>query len=291
LQGYSTWGTEAEFTVALHDAEGERVLLPGGAAGGIVAVDARAVGGGGGALGGGDDDGDDGEVALRVALEDNGDGSCACKYTPPAIGDESPLRISVLVLGQHVPGSPFAVQPIPPIRLQYQSDFDTHGLLYHLGTDGGTRPYQNPQQAAGGVTTEALHPSSYKPHRLVQHVHDGEYNFTDDKPGCWMKFAIVGGGRMEVDRYCLRSEKHDGSHKLRNWQLQASNDGAEWTTLRAHANDEALPKAAFSTASWAVEGGKGAFAQFRVLQTGKNSSRNGHLACAGIELYGMFTPA
>ena len=57
---------------------------------------------------------------------------------------------------------------------------------------------------------------------------------------------------------------------LRNWQLQASNDGAEWTTLRAHTNDEALATTAFSTASWAVEGGKGAFAQFRVLSTGKS---------------------
>ena len=210
-----------------------------------------------------------------------------CKYTPPDVND-SPLRISVLVLGQHVPGSPFAVQPIRGIRLQYQRDFDTNGLLYHLGTDGGTRPYQNPQAAAGGVTTEALHPhiSYYEPHRLVQHVHDDEYNLTDDKPGCWMKFAIVGGGRMEVDRYCLRSDKQPSCHELRNWQLQASNDGAEWTTLRAHANDEALAATAFSTASWAVEGGKGAFAQFRVLQTGKNSGGNDYLNCAGIELYG-----
>ena len=140
------------------------------------------------------------------------------------------------------------------------------------------------------MTTEALHPdaSNYKPHRLVQHVHDGQSNFTDDKPGCWMKFAIVGGGRMEVDRYCLRSDALGSSHVLRNWQLQASNDGAEWTTLRAHANDAALAATAFSTASWAVEGGKGAFAQFRVLQTGKNSGGWDNLFCAGIELYGAF---
>jgi hypothetical protein len=78
---------------------------------------------------------------------------------------------------------------------------------------------------------------------------------------------------------------------LRNWQLQASNDGAEWTTLRTHANDEALAKTAWSTASWAVEGGKGAFAQFRVLQTGKNGFGNDRVMCTGIELYGVFTPA
>jgi hypothetical protein len=43
------------------------------------------------------------------------------------------------------------------------------------------------------------------------------------------------------------------------------------------------------TASWAVEGGKGAFAQFRVLSTGKSSGSTDHLMCAGIELYGVFT--
>ena len=104
----------------------------------------------------------------------------------------------------------------------------------------------------------------YAVQRFVQHVHDGNCNKTDNQPGCWIKFVIVGGGCMEPDHYWPRSELH-GAHNLRNWELQGSNGGNEWTTLRAHANDTALVDAKFSTASWAVEGCKGAFAQFRVL--------------------------
>jgi hypothetical protein len=116
-----------------------------------------------------------------------------------------------------------------------------------------------------------------------------------------MKFAIFENenvcnpGKMMVDRYCLRhSTCRSGCNgsSLRNWQLQGSNDGDLWTTLRAHKNDEALAKTKYSTASWAVEGGKGAFAQFRVLQTGKNGGGHSRdrLYCAGIELYGTFFP-
>ena len=57
--------------------------------------------------------------------------------------------------------------------------------------------------------------------------------------------------------------------------------------LRSHRDDQSLPDAKFSTAGWAVEGGQGAFSQFRIRQTGKNSDGGGSLCCAGIELYGV----
>jgi hypothetical protein len=37
--------------------------------------------------------------------------------------------------------------------------------------------------------------------------------------------------RLVPDHYALRSDQHT-SYKLRNWELQASNDNATWTTLR-----------------------------------------------------------
>ena len=72
--------------------------------------------------------------------------------------------------------------------------------------------------------------------------------------------------------------------------LEASLDGRAWTTLRSHRDDQSLADAAFSTAAWAVEGGKGAFSHFRIRQTGKNSNGNDFLLCAGIELYGVLQP-
>ena len=67
-------------------------------------------------------------------------------------------------------------------------------------------------------------------------------------------------------------------------------DGADWETLRTHTDDGALPDEGFATAGWAVEGGKGAFSQFRLLMTGPNSGGYNYLLCAGMELYGTLLP-
>ena len=64
------------------------------------------------------------------------------------------------------------------------------------------------------------------------------------------------------------------SHKLRNWELQASNDGQAWTTLRVHADDRSLSDQPMSVAAWPIDGGTipgRSFRHFRILQTGKNS--------------------
>jgi hypothetical protein len=92
VQGRPVVGKEAEFTVALNDGDGERVVLPAGGSHVLVA------------------EANVGRCAdvIKVSVASNGDGSFACKYTPV---DKSALHISVLVLGKHVPGSPFDVQP------------------------------------------------------------------------------------------------------------------------------------------------------------------------------------
>ncbi|GMH75555.1 hypothetical protein TL16_g06800 [Triparma laevis f. inornata] len=106
-----------------------------------------------------------------------------------------------------------------------------------------------------------------------------------------MALALGGGVELEVSHYCLRHGNDYGGGRLRHWDLQASQDGGTWTTLRSHSDDQALPDAAFSTAGWAVEGGKGAFSQFRIRQTGLNSNDQYNcLWCAGIELYGVLHP-
>ena len=54
----------------------------------------------------------------------------------------------------------------------------------------------------------------------------------------------------------------------------------KFNTLQHFTADEA-----FSVAAWPVEP-SGFFSKFRIYQTGKSLSGDGHLFCAGIELYG-----
>jgi hypothetical protein len=144
------------------------------------------------------------------------------------------------------------------------------------------------------ISVMAAGPDTDTPHRFAQHEHDGQDNTTpQDEPGSAMALALGGGAQAEVSYYCLRHGCSHGGARLRHWELEASRDGeAPWTTLRSHEGDESLAEGAFSTAGWAVEGGKGAFSHFRVRMTGKNSRGDDALCCAGIELYGsLMIPA
>jgi hypothetical protein len=145
-----------------------------------------------------------------------------------------------------------------------------NGYLHWVGTEGNTQAHQNPQRR-GAVRTDASSEDPngyYAAHSFVQGKEcDGKVNCTDSKPNQWLSVAMLNGDALEVNHYCLRHGHTSGWGRLRSWELQGrEGDSAGWVTLRKHTNDEALADTAFATAGWAVEGGKGSFSQFRVLQ-------------------------
>ena len=106
---------------------------------------------------------------------------------------------------------------------------------------------------------------------------------------------------LVLDHYCLRSDGNE-KYKPRTWELQGSNDGQSWQTLRRHEEDDSLSDESMSIAAWPVDAGGQSFRCFRVLQTGANSFEGDvddhgtvdddedenlhHLMLTGIELYG-----
>ena len=170
-------------------------------------------------------------------------------------------------------------------------------MLFHLGTAGGTRAYQNPHTAGAVVASMSTIQNNASdrgdPPRFVQHTHASPvYNVTDNFANSWMAVDLK-AARLVPNHYALRSDAHD-SHKLRHWRLEASNDGQAWTILRAHSSDASLRDEPMSVAAWPLDAAAVAgrsFRHFRIVQTGPNSSNLNHLMCAGIELYGVLTDA
>ena len=180
-------------------------------------------------------------VEVAVADDGNATATYVCSYTPP---DQSPMSISVKVCGKHLPGSPFGVTPtkvLRPVQLLHTGkDFDTAGMLYYIGTKGRTVAYENPQ-ASGLVQVSCFSaaPDYYEDYRFVQHVQDGNANYTTTQKGCYMQLALPPDARMEVNYYCLRHGHMNGARTLRNWELQGSVDGGvSWATLSEHTNDQ-----------------------------------------------------
>ena len=174
----------------------------------------------------------------------------------------------------------------------FQAPFDTHGVLHHIGTAGGTQPYGNPHTAGTVVASVS---SNADPTKFVQHTHaEPVYNNTSGTANSWMAVDLK-TSRLVPDHYALRhGYGTSGSNVLRNWELQASNDNQTWTTLRRHTNDTSLATQSMSVAAWPLDAGTvdgRSFRHFRILQTGKDSNGHDFLMCAGIELYGLLQDA
>lgn len=109
-------GDKTEFVIALVDKHGAACCSAGLSsrilAGGVLSVSARrAPGPTAGWVGRAMVDDRLPPMSDRIAVSklDNADGSFTCSYTP---ADGSVVRVDVVVAGQHVPGSPFAMVPM-----------------------------------------------------------------------------------------------------------------------------------------------------------------------------------
>ncbi|MBM4379852.1 MAG: fibronectin type III domain-containing protein, partial [Deltaproteobacteria bacterium] len=96
---------------------------------------------------------------------------------------------------------------------------------------------------------------------------------------------------LVLNRYALRSRCDAASHYPRNWLLQGSNDGSNWTTLRPHAFEGTL-LARCRWSSWAISSSIG-YRCFRIARDGtlsfSGSSPTGAVIFDEVEFYGTVT--
>ncbi len=218
-----------------------------------------------------------------VRVVDNGDGSYLCGYTAR---DDLLTRLHVNLNGSPVGGSPFAISAGK--MCTYSGLFDTNGVLYWIGTGGGTRGYTNPH-TSGDVVVSWSSCLSGSEARCIEHKCGWIWNNTRNEEGSWVCVDLGSSRRLAINYYSLRYGRSDNTgFSICNWELAGSNDQNAWVCLRAHNNDSSLD-GAMAEASWAVEGKGEGFRYFRIKMTGKNSDGRYYLSCAGMELYGRLT--
>jgi len=186
-----------------------------------------------------------------------------------------------------VPSRSLTVLLPPPLRsFRYVSDFDENGVLYYLGTGGGTRPWINPHDS-GDVICCWSSVNGGTVSRFVGRV--AQFSNTKNTAWSWMMVDLGEGRSLTPNYYTLRHDSNN-SHYLRHWRLEGRvcgggpSDGT-WVALRTHTGDVSL-NGYGASASWSVEGARESYRCFRVIQTGLNSINNHYLMCSGVELYG-----
>ena len=177
-----------------------------------------------------------------------------------------------------------------PVTFNHTNDFDTNGLLYWMGTNGGSCPdWVNP--ATYGLVVVTSSEGRSLPYGKLEDILSRDANalncHTNDDRRAW--FAVDLGVWLQPSAYTLRHARGYGRSALRSWQLQGSKDGVNWVVLSEHRGDERLGEPG-STATWRIEGGGQAVRHVRIQQMGRNASAQTHyLSLSGFEIYGTAT--
>lgn len=170
------------------------------------------------------------------------------------------------------------------LEFVYEADFDTKGVLYYLGTSGGTEPWRNPHDlgvvkvTSSSVQSDSNPISSVVGRTAVRCV-------TQPSPNQWFAVDLLEHSLIPT-RYTLRHYSSWDTEALRSWNLEGSNDGSTWVVLRAHQNDRSLEKRG-ATHTWDVSNCTESYSHFRIFMTGQNSNDHWYLALSGIEFYGI----
>eukprot|EP01083_Nonionella_stella_P119377 356793_1 len=165
---------------------------------------------------------------------------------------------------------------------EYESDFDTNGIVYAIATHYGQTQWTNPAKQrlitiqSSGWTLGNVEDVLARPH-----VEGGCK--TDYTPNAWLSFDFGAATKIKASHYTLR---HHGGRglALRNWNFEASNDGTNWKALRQHENDTHLYEF-YDTHTWAIDANE-YYQMFRIFMTGKDSGSCWFLSCGGFEIYG-----
>jgi hypothetical protein len=176
----------------------------------------------------------------------------------------------------------------------YTSDFDGKGLLYWIGTQGGTSSYFNPHKA-GFVYASLSSIHKGVPDNIVEHTNSGIPCYTKNEQMSWVQVDLGRHRKFLPNYYTIRHGALGRGHAVRTWDLVAKeNEPDDWIILKRHEGDTSLNHERESTASWPIEltitdpdflG----YRFFRIVQTSKNSGDNNCLFCGGLEFYGKLS--
>ena len=160
----------------------------------------------------------------------------------------------------------------------YESDGDTHGLLYHLGTLGSSGDVEG--QHSNPFTTDMVSLWSSE----LASVSEPLSFFVGRSPAsCCTKWRKASYMAIDLQRASIKLTRYSMSctsnskYLMRKWNLEGSSNGTDWFILREHRDDQSFTESG-QIRSWPIET-RQFFSKFRIVTAG------GVFACC-LELYG-----
>eukprot|EP01083_Nonionella_stella_P080141 220057_1 len=171
----------------------------------------------------------------------------------------------------------------------YEHDYDTNGIVYFLGTNFGEEQWENPSER-GLIALNSL--SGWNAGSVNDMVgrtcnQSWSYHKTENN---WITIDFGEKLKVKPTGYTLQYSNNEGACEwyLRNWNLEGSNDGSDWTVIKHHKNDETFTKTNESH-TWTWSDCNTYYQQFRIKMTGKNAEGRWIIAYTALEIYGYLT--
>jgi hypothetical protein len=183
-------------------------------------------------------------------------------------------------LGRWVP-EPDEDYTVSSVVMSRVWDSDGHsGLFDALGTNDGTTPFSNPSPALVTLSLSTLYGSGVAANATDQ---TGNELHTNDVASSWWAADFGAERAVVLSRVGLQARTgSSGSHSPRNFKVQGSNNGTDWTDLLTVSG--AGPSGAGNWWSSAVSTTT-PYRHLRILQTGNNSSGTQHLVIGEVEFW------
>ena len=165
----------------------------------------------------------------------------------------------------------------------FNSNGDTNGVFYYLGTSLGRAAWKNP--AGSNLIITASSTEFGNPNTLSGRS-PSEW-FSHPVQNSFVSFYLD-GHLLTCNHYSIQTRANDPDYYPRNWYLQGSNDGAAWATLDTQTNNTSLS----AVAQWLdlPVVSSTSYKYFRILQFDNDSNNSPYLCLGQVELYGVFTP-
>jgi len=168
-------------------------------------------------------------------------------------------------------------------------------VLYAIGTGWGAVPYANPadtgkvslrwssdaanfySRAGGHKQGDTRQAASV----ICAHAHPGQHATMWSRGAARAYFEVdLRDVTLRPTHFAYRNDYGGGGNHPRDFELQGSNDGKQWTTLSKHSREAWN---GIGAKSWPVKARPDGY--FRIFRV-QNLSHPNHLCCAGLELYG-----
>ena len=167
-----------------------------------------------------------------------------------------------------------------PDSYAYQSNGDTNGVFYAIGTNFGRESWTNPH-TSGRIVVTARNLANGSVEMAVDRAASNLLNSSSPSDN-WFSFDLGAGRSLQLTQYSYRA-RNDSADLPTGWDLQGSNDGSAWTAI------ETRTGLSFTASSWqtfTLATQSDPYRYFRLARHGADADGANYFGLGELELYG-----